>query len=195
MDEDIILIETVLGGGQAAFTQLVEKYQNAVYQLAYRMLGSTAEAADAAQEGFIRAYTHLDRYDRKRSFKTWLLSITANHCIDCIRQNRKLVGSLDDADETDLAWQDSNPSPEQSALWHEQQDQVQRSLAQLHPQDRMVVILRYWHDCSYEEIASSTDSTVSSVKSRLYRARLQLAGLLQPLATPEPLVVALGALV
>ena len=69
-------------GDQEAFTKIVETYQNPVYNLCYRMLGERGEAEDAAQEAFLRAYAHLDRYETDRSFRTWVLSIASNHCID-----------------------------------------------------------------------------------------------------------------
>ena len=81
-DQD--LVRQVLAGDQQAFAQLVEEYQRPVYNLTYRMLGNAGEAEDAAQEAFLRAYQHLDRYDIDRSFKTWLLSIASNYCIDRI---------------------------------------------------------------------------------------------------------------
>src|SRR3972149_10513944 len=77
------------------FSRLVEKYQGAVYNLCYRMLGDHYEAEDAAQETFLRAYRSISRYDRERSFSTWLLSIAAHYCIDQIRRRRMSLVPLD----------------------------------------------------------------------------------------------------
>lgn len=86
--DDALLVKQTLAGDQQAFGELVQHYERDVFNLAYRMLNNRGEAEDAAQEAFLRAYTNLDRYDRERSFKTWLLSITSNHCIDRLRRRR-----------------------------------------------------------------------------------------------------------
>src|SRR5512136_919462 len=82
------LVSRILAGDQESFAELVEVYQRSVYNLTYRMLGDAREAEDAAQEAFLRAYQHLDRYDAARPFKTWLLSIASNYCIDRLRKRR-----------------------------------------------------------------------------------------------------------
>ena len=81
------LVRAIEGDDQA-FTRLVELYQNPVYNLCYRMLGTPGDAEDAAQEAFLRAYKNLQRYDRKRSFATWLLSIASHYCIDQLRRKK-----------------------------------------------------------------------------------------------------------
>ena len=79
------VLNQVHQGNQDAFTQLVESYQRPVYNLCYRMLGDPNDAEDAAQETFLRVYKNIKRYDHKRSFSTWLLSIAAHLCIDQIQ--------------------------------------------------------------------------------------------------------------
>ena len=90
VEDPIILqwVEDTLNGNQDAFAELVNTYQNAVYNLCYRMLGERTESEDATQEAFLRAYLNMDRYDPARSFKTWVLSIASNHCIDRLRKRR-----------------------------------------------------------------------------------------------------------
>ena len=75
-------------GDQTAFTNIVESYQRPIYNLCYRMLGSTGEAEDAAQESFIRAFMKLDSYDADRKFSSWLFSIASHYCIDRLRKRR-----------------------------------------------------------------------------------------------------------
>lgn len=82
VNEEKTWILQAKNGSDEAFTYIVETYQTPVYNLCYRMLGHVEAAEDAAQETFLRAYQHLHRYDIKRSFATWLLSITAHYCID-----------------------------------------------------------------------------------------------------------------
>ena len=81
-------LERARQGEQAAFAELVEAYQRPVYNLCYRMLGDPAEAEEAAQESFLKAYRGMRRYDPQRSFSTWLLSIASHHCIDQLRRRR-----------------------------------------------------------------------------------------------------------
>lgn len=167
------ILAQALKGNTEAFTSLVEAYQIPVYNLCYRMLGEAAEAEDAAQETFLRAYLNLKKYDQKRSFSTWLLSISANYCIDQIRKRRISYISLDGSPDEYLA--DQAPGPEASVNIQEDQARMQALLSRLGAQDRAAVVMFYWYDFSYEEIASMLSLTVSAVKSRLHRARLDMA--------------------
>jgi RNA polymerase sigma-70 factor (ECF subfamily) len=160
-------------GDDKSFTYLVETYQRPVYNLCYRMLGNMEEAEDAAQETFLRAYKAIRRYDLSRSFLTWLLSIASHYCIDLIRRRRFQFISLEDYPGEMI--QDDTPSPEAMAWRHEDQQQIQALLQSLSPTDRAAVVLYYWYDYSYEEIASTLALSNSAVKSRLHRARRQLA--------------------
>lgn len=175
MSDELKWVRQVLNGDTQAFQYIVEAYQTPIYNLAYRMLGNPAEAEEAAQETFLRAYTWLNRYDQKRAFKTWLFSIASHHCIDRLRKRRLTWLSLDEPLAPHPALHDKQPTPERAAMLDETSDAVQALLDKLPPKDRMMVILRYWYDYSYDEIAEHTDSTVSAVKSRLHRARGTLA--------------------
>jgi RNA polymerase sigma-70 factor (ECF subfamily) len=173
-------IASARAGSTAAFTRLVEIYQNPIYNLCYRMLGDPGEAEDAAQEAFLRAYSQLHRYDPERSFKTWLFAIASHHCIDRLRRRRVIWLGIDDEPLlTHPALLEPRPGPEQMAVRREEQAAVQALLAELAPRDRCAIVMRYWYDMSYEEIASATGSTASAVKSRLHRARVSLGAALQ----------------
>ena len=174
-DQDLTWVSGALKGDEQAFTHLVEIYQSPVYNLCYRMLGDSASAEDAAQETFLRAYNNIKRYDAQRPFSTWLLSIAAHYCIDQIRRRRFTTLSLDDTPQLDPP--DFNPGPESSLVISEEQKHVQGLLARLNPQDRATIIMRYWYAFSYEEIGDALSMTVSAVKSRLHRARIELAQL------------------
>lgn len=169
-------VQAALQGNQDAFAEIVYAYQDAVYNLCYRMLGERVEAEDAAQEAFLRAYLNLARYDASRSFKTWLLSIASNYCIDRLRRRRLQWMSLDDEPTSDsLALSSDEPEPEMAALTKERSAAIQALLDELPPDYRASVVLRYWYDYSYAEIAEMTETTESAVKSRLFRARQSLA--------------------
>ena len=161
-------------GDDEAFARLVEAYQRPVYNLCYRMLGNAGDAEDAAQETFIRAYKAIKRYDPSRKFSTWLLSIASNYCIDQHRRRKLPTFSYDSLPVPDIP--DKQPTLESDFTQGEMSDQVMDLLETLAEKDRSAVIMRYWYDYSYEEIAESLSLTVSAVKSRLHRARRELAG-------------------
>jgi RNA polymerase sigma-70 factor (ECF subfamily) len=171
------ILQKALQKDDGAFAELVEKYQSPVYNLCFRMLGTEVEAEDAAQETFWRAYQALNRYDPNRSFITWLLSIAAHLCIDQQRKRRVTIIEMDEYEDFDIA--DRTPQPETRMIHREEEEIIARSLNQLGDLDRAAVILRYWQGFSEEEIASTLSLTISAVKSRLHRARIQLAGLLK----------------
>jgi RNA polymerase sigma-70 factor (ECF subfamily) len=100
-----------------AFGHLVEMYQGPVYNLCYRMLGDPDEAEDASQESFMRAFFSIKRYDNRRSFSTWLLSIAAHYCIDQLRRRRVKLIPIHDMPYEDFA--DPAPNPEAVTSIHE----------------------------------------------------------------------------
>lgn len=170
--EEIGWIEQTLRGDRAAFSQLMHRYAGAVHNLAYRMLGNSQDAEDASQEIFLRAYTRLSSFDRERRFSTWLLSIGSNYCIDRLRRRRFAWMTLDDVA---FSLPSTERGPERNALLREQQAMVQRALMRLPDNYRLVTVLRYWQDMSYDEIAQATGLTESAIKTRLHRARHMLA--------------------
>ena len=167
-------LEKARQGDEDAFTILVETYQTPVYNLCYRMLGEGGAAEDAAQETFWRAWQNLNRYDPQRSFITWLLSIAAHFCIDQQRKRKLSIFELDEFPDFDIS-NPHEPTPEKVVTLHEEDSVLHNLINQLGPQDRAAVILKYWNDCSEEEISQMLSLTVSAVKSRLHRARKQLA--------------------
>lgn len=176
LNEEQIWLEQASRGDQTAFGKLIEAYQRPVYNLAYRMLNNSGEAEEAAQEAFIRAYTRLHTYNPDHKFSTWMLSITSNYCIDLIRKRRALLLSIDEPLPPHPAlMSDGQKGPEAQMEMSEQQDMVQSLLQELPEDYRQTVVLRYWHEMSYEEIAEMMDTTVSAIKSRLFRARRLLA--------------------
>ena len=176
LNNEQVWLEQARRGDKFAFGQLIEAYQGPVYNLAYRMLGNSGEAEEAAQEAFIRAYTRLDSYDPTHKFSTWLLSITSNFCIDQIRKRRAVLLSIDEPLPPHPALHsDNNKGPEAVYIAQEREELVQNLLSELPDEYRQAVVLRYWYDMAYEEIAEVQKTTVSAVKSRLFRARRMLA--------------------
>ena len=173
MEEDIWL-KGAMRGDQSSFACLVDRYKTPVYNLAFRMLGNPEDAEDAAQETFLRAYSQLRSYDPARKFSSWLLSITAHHCIDQLRRRRFTWVPIDIVDSLDWLWSDT-AQPEQAAIDGEDRDEVRRLLHLLPAKYRLVLVLRYWYDMSYQEIAQITKMTEAAVKTRLHRAREMLS--------------------
>lgn len=176
LNEEQLWLEQARRGDKDAFGQLIQAYMGPVYNLAYRMLGNSGEAEEAAQEAFIRAYTRLDSYDPEHKFSTWMLSITSNYCIDQIRKRRAVLLSIDEPLPPHPALHsDNNKGPEAEYVAQEREELVQGLLNTLPEEYRHAVVLRYWYDMSYDEIAEVQETTVSAVKSRLFRARRLLA--------------------
>lgn len=176
-------VQAARAGDRRAFDQLVESYMRPVYNLTYRMLGNPQEAEDAAQETFMRAYARLDQYNEDHKFSTWIFSIANHHCIDRLRKRRATYVSIDDNPVLQNL-SDETPQPEHSLLGKEEAAEVHRILAQLDPDYRTPLVLRYWEDLSYEEIAATLDLTIPAVKSRLFRARQKMADLMAARETP-----------
>jgi RNA polymerase sigma-70 factor, ECF subfamily len=170
--EERALIQRTLRGDQVAFACLVDKFRNPIYNLCYRMLSSGGDAEDAAQETFLRAYTQLHTYQAERKFSTWLFAIASHLCIDMLRRRRYPALPLDSV----ALWKQSNdPLPEDYALSAESSAEVRTLLKLLPEKYRLVVVLRYWQDLSYAEIAEATDLSESAVKTQLHRARRMMA--------------------
>jgi len=164
-------------GNQQDFARLIQAYQTAVYNLCYRMLGQREDAEDATQETFLRAYMHLHRYDANRRFLNWILTIASNLCIDRLRKRRITWLDLDD-----IPFYESTPShlprPEKVTMQQQERLDIQAWLNKLPPDYRVPLILLYWYDFSYAEIADTMQLSIPAVKSRLHRARKKLAALM-----------------
>jgi RNA polymerase sigma-70 factor (ECF subfamily) len=139
------------------------------------MLGNAAEAEDAAQETFIRAYTRLGTYDPTRKFSSWLLAIASHYCIDVLRRRRLQTLPLDDLPPLVELSMPRSTQPEQVVVSQQDASAVQKLLNVLSPAYRTPVVLRYWYDMSYREIAETMGVPISTVKARLHRARSKLA--------------------
>ncbi|HEX5505222.1 MAG TPA: sigma-70 family RNA polymerase sigma factor [Thermomicrobiales bacterium] len=180
--DEALLIARAGDGDQAAFQELVERYQGAVYNLAYRMLGTPEEAEDAAQEIFVRVYRQLARYDRARKFSTWVLAIATNYCIDQLRRRRLQLVPLENI----IPWARAREAgPEREALDREACDELQGLLRRLPEKYRAVLILRYWEELSCAEIGEVLRVPEGTVKTQLHRARKALERLMSEQGEPR----------
>jgi len=166
------LLAAARRGDHAAYAELVERYQAAIFRLAFRILRRQADAEDATQEAFVRAYVHLDTYNDGFRFYTWLAAITSHYCYRLLRQRRTLT-LPEDGHELHLpAFVDDGP--EMSVLLRERNQEIHRMLSALPERSRELLVLRHWHSLSYEELAAATNQSLSAVKSQLHRARREL---------------------
>ena len=173
------LIASARKGDLDAFNTLVLAYQHQVYNLAYRIMGDEASAADATQEAFISAYKHMQSF-RGDSFKSWIFRIVTNACYDELRRRKRrpasslegLVGDEDIEIEYDIP--DESDSPESHVERRELAQVIQFGIETLPPDQRITLVLSDVQNMSYEEIATITGANLGTVKSRLSRARAKL---------------------
>lgn len=167
---------------QRVFDELVHRYYQQAYNLAYRLTGSAADAEDLVQEAFLRAYRFFDRYDRSMPFMNWFSRILTNLYIDEYRRRGRLrtvsideVYSNDEGEEgTPFDLPDTAPDPLERTLSKEYLDAIHEGLQHLSPEFRIAVILADLEGYSYEEIAEITKTSIGTVRSRIHRGRKQL---------------------
>ena len=178
-DEELRLIERVLRGDNDAFEPLVLENQQRVYTVALRITGNEADAWDAAQEAFLRAYRSLKDFRGESRFSTWLYKLAGSAAIDLLRRRRdaQLV-SLYDEDESIPDVPDERFAPESSLEKKELRENVQRALSLLPADYRQILTLRELGGLSYEELGETLGLEAGTVKSRLARARQKLCALL-----------------
>lgn len=175
-EQDRSLIEEFQQGDEFAFISIYNRYKTPVYAFCVKMLGDREQARDVMQETFLRVYENRDRLSNTGSFKSWIFTIARNQCLNQIRKARWQVPLENEREpaarqETPISRLEKN---ERVAL-------VARYLNELKPEYREVIVLREYQNMSYEEIAAVTRSTLSAVKSRLFKARRKLASFIEPL--------------
>jgi RNA polymerase sigma-70 factor, ECF subfamily len=172
--DDGQLIQATCRGDTAAFGSLVCKYQDRLCNSLTHVCGSLADAQDAAQEAFIRAYKKLDSFAGASGFYTWLYRIALNVSLSKTRKRRCEFSLERRFQATGAEPVDKLERPDARLLREERSLQVQRALASLSAEHRTILVLREIEDCDYDEISRILDLPVGTVRSRLHRARLQL---------------------
>jgi len=177
-EEDLMLMAKIANGDERAFEQLVAKHQQAVIGTIGKMTNHSPETEDIAQQVFLRLWKPASRYKPKAKFTTYLFTITRNLVFNDTRKKTRRRELSIDTDEQN--WHDSiaDPSsssrPDQSLAEDELRLQVDKAVADLPETQRLAVILRRYEQMSYDEIAEVLDTSVSAVKSQLFRARKSL---------------------
>jgi len=165
--DDLVLVAAARDGDGDAFALLVRRHQGAVYGLALRMLGSEADAQDAAQDSFVQAWKGLARFRGDSAFATWLYRIVTNRCLNILAKRRPTDALTDDH-------ADARGDPVEAAAGRERMHAVAAAVLRLGPEQRAALVLREFQGLPYDEIADVLGVSVAAVKGRIHRARLLL---------------------
>jgi len=180
-ESDDHLVAAAQAGESGAFGTLVERHRRAVYGLALRMLQDPPAAEDAAQEALVKAYRALGRYEGRGRFRPWLLTLTANLCVDQLRRRRGGEVSLEAAaEESGLEPADAGPGPEQEAERSHMAGLLERAIGKLPVAQRLVVTMVYMNGVSFEEAAEGLGIPIGTAKSHAHRGRAALRRMLSP---------------
>ena len=177
--EEEELVERARNGDVTAYEQLIRTYQDLAARTAYVITGGAADAQDAAQEAFIKAYYSLGRFRAGAPFRPWLLRIVANEAINRRRSAGRQMGLALRTAEGRLQ-DDAVPSPEGAALAQDEHRRLVAAMNHLRPEDRLVIAYRYWFDLSESEMAEALGCARGTVKSRLSRALARLREVVGP---------------
>lgn len=176
--EENKIIESVLAGNRDSYASLVDAYKRTIFNLAFRMTGSYHDADDLAQETFIKAYINLRRFDPEKRFFTWLYTISLN----LIRNHLKQIGwniSREITERTVSAEEIIDGDRMERKLIQAQEiNRMETSLQDISIELREAIVLRFYQDLSFEEIATISDTSLSAVKMRVYRGLERLKSLM-----------------
>lgn len=161
------LVRLTLEGFTGAFEELLDRYERKIYNLALRITGNREDAMDVTQEAFLRAFEHLDRFDPRYRFFSWIFRIGMNQALNLV-ERRKWTADVD----TDMPA--TAAGPERRAVAQQAGQHLQRSIAGLKPDYRAVIVLRHFQELSYHEMGEVIGVPVKTVKSRLFTARREL---------------------
>jgi len=178
-DNDLELIDLSLEGDSEAFGALVERYQDRLYNTMVRITGSRSDAADVVQEAFVQAYIKLDSFHKNSAFYTWLYRIAFNTAASGHRKKKPTVSIDQHRSDTGIDPVAKTESPSARLEQQETVDQVRAALDELQEEFRSVIVLKEIEGYHYDEIATILDLPTGTVKSRLFRARIQLKEILK----------------
>jgi RNA polymerase sigma-70 factor (ECF subfamily) len=178
-EDEHLLVTAAKAGDTAAFEELVNRYEKKIFRLTMNITRNREDAEDAMQDAFMKAYSHLDRFQEDSRFYTWLVRIAANEALMRLRKRRPNQFSLDEPIESEDDFvpqqiEDWKPSPEQRFAQTELRDILRGVIEELQPDFRIVFLLRDVEGLSTEETAEAVGISEAAVKSRLLRARLKL---------------------
>ena len=185
---DSELVQAFIEGDQAAFGELVGRYDNRLLNFVYRTVGDRERAQDLVQETFVRVYRHIERFDQSKKFSTWIYTIAGNLAKNELRNRSRnplvlfqTIKKNWDADHRPLEWEDTKLKPDDLFRKRHVKEKVEEAVEQLPEHHRIVFVLRELEGKTYEEIAEITGCNLGTVKSRLNRARNNFAQIIEPM--------------
>ena len=177
MVADEMLVKRAQNGDKSAYGELVRKYQERIYGMTSRMLGSPEDARDASQDIFIRAYRSLPGFNFQSSFATWLYRLSINVCFDSLRRRgreERLELTCGEGEFRVERLVDVNPGPEEVLLKKERLKELKAALAQLPQRYQVVLVLRHYQGLSYRQVAGVMGLPEKTVATWIHRARIML---------------------
>ncbi len=171
MDEDRDWVLQVINGNKQTYAHLITKYKDRIYNVLYRMVHSREEAKDLTQECFIKAFQKLASFDPKREFYPWLCRIAINHCIDKRRIQKPQIVDFHEMDQLSMV---EEQTPESIYIQKEFASEMREMLDELPESYRLVLLLRYNQNLSYQEISDILGIPVSTIQVKLHRAKQKL---------------------
>lgn len=182
-DDDGRLIAAFIKGDGESFAALVDRYMPMVYKFAYRYMGDADMANDIVQDVFIKVWKNIKKFDREKSFKTWLLAITKNTALDAIKKKKAVLFSKIEEGETDLdtflaPYVEGPDLPDELLQKAQTKADLEHMLAELSPSYRSVLLLRYVEHLKFREIADVLQEPIDTIKSKHRRALIQLRRIL-----------------
>ncbi|MEK4487007.1 sigma-70 family RNA polymerase sigma factor [Psychrobacillus sp. FSL H8-0484] len=170
MEEELQWIHEVLSGNKQAYAHIINKYKNRLYGTILRMTKNPQNAQDLVQEAFIKVYHQLEKYDEKGSFAGWIYRLAINHCMDEFRKNSYKMKQVEINEEKVV----NTNYPEIIFLKKEKSRQLERLIATLPEDERMIILLRYVNELSYNEISELVEVPLSDVRNKLHRAKKKM---------------------
>ncbi|OCX51530.1 RNA polymerase subunit sigma-24 [Mucilaginibacter sp. PPCGB 2223] len=179
---DFKLVMRAREGDQKAYADLMHRYKDSIYFMALKMVNNKEDAMDLTVETFAKAFEKLDKYQPEFAFSTWLFRVGTNNCIDFIRKKKLNTTSIsgmvdDDGDERPLQIRADTLNPEEASMKKQQSQTLKVLIDSLPPRYRNLIVLRYFDELSYEEIAEQLDLPLGTVKAQLFRARYLLGNI------------------
>jgi RNA polymerase sigma-70 factor (ECF subfamily) len=170
---DRVIIDQVLAGDAEAYARLVDRHYDRCARIALRIVGNREDAEEAIQDAFLRAFRALGDYEDRERFSAWLTRILVNQCRTVLAKTRRRESVFLDLDPREVDFASHDPAP--GGLWPE----LEQALAQLPPDQREAVALKYADDLTYEEMSKITGAGESALKMRVQRAFIRLRALLR----------------
>jgi len=172
---DVELVDQAINGDQKAYSELMERYRDAIYFMLLKMVNNASDAEDLTIEAFGKAFRNIRQYTANFAFSTWLFKIASNNAIDFMRKKKLVNISIDetlrDTDAMPINIRSEQPTPEESMISEQKIVMLRSIVSKLKPRYRKLVELRYFYEYSYEEISEEMGLPIGTVKAQLFRAR------------------------